>query len=210
MSEDLSHWLFKERYTIDEVALLIAGIDPVYVDHKVSNALKERVQGASRASVYLDLLGKETEDGGPIPREHAFARPDVKDPSPLEISSYWSYWWISKASALDFALRYKLPFPNGCIEHLNPQSKISTPIEHLLTPQHEFYSDDLAVAIEAWKELAQKGLGEDKTFMDAAKRVIKRLRPTISKTNLLRIARVLNCKPGTTQERTPYQTLEKA
>ncbi|WP_419534351.1 hypothetical protein [Endozoicomonas sp.] len=114
MSECLKHWLLTDNYTVDEAALLLAGIEPYEVGRDVKLALKEKKPRAGKAAIYRMVLNKETADGGTIPRIHFTERPDPATAESFTITQYWRYWFLSRESILDFASRRGLDFPYGC------------------------------------------------------------------------------------------------
>ena len=209
MSNDLSHWLTEESYTYEEVCLLLAGIDPMFLgridtDENDSYTEKGLQQLQERTTIeHVNLLKFF---------QRKLATDQMRKTIEFTTSQYYDgiTHQISKDSILKWASGYGFDFPKGCPIKGSFKPKVETSIEHLLRPQHEFYSDDLSVAIETWKELVEKGVSDGETFKKAAERIISRIRPAWKPTRVERIGRVVNCNPGTTEERKPYQSLAKA
>lgn len=118
-------------------------------------------------------------------------------------------WRIERNEMLQWAFERKVEFPCGCPAEPDAPLIIEAPIEHLLVPECQSYSDNLAVAIEVWKELAKNGVSGDKTFKSEAENIIRKKRPQWSVTRVIRVARIINCNPGTTEVKKAIMKLEQ-
>lgn len=185
MNEDLRHWLEEDHYDGQDVALLLAGIDP----YKAGKELNEPTSPASASWLQTakdkNLIGWEKAFFHYQQLQVSVRKDEIED---YEIGVF------DRGSVVKWAQSRGYEFPLGCnIPSTTDQTIQYPPVEKLLTPNHPCYAEELAIAIKTWLQLVRGKVKPGSTpKQDALEILESRLKGKNDKSKRERIATVVN------------------
>ena len=190
MSEDLSHWLLQETYTVAETALLLAGIEPFSVKRSVEKAIEMDHSRAYKALSFQKALAREikTEEGFfhrasvvyfgseerdlaqiKVPRYLELCRGAamLNDPTrtptveSLGVSLSVELTRLYKDDVIKWANHKMLTFPYGCSNDSPGTKQDAIPqLARLFDADNPYVSGKMRAAITVLCELMEKGTGK--------------------------------------------------